>query len=195
MRVIAGKYKGRQIEAVSGKQLRPTMGVAREALFNILSHGRFLDGDKSFLEGCKVLDLFCGCGTLSIEALSRGAERVVLIDIDQAHLNIARENLKSIGEEQRATFIRADSSSPPPARFQCNLVFIDPPYHKDLASQALKSLIKGKWISEGAIVIVETGKTEDIFPPEGFVELENRNYGNSRIRILEWMGTDKKDGL
>lgn len=185
MRVIAGKYKSRKIETVSSKKLRPTTGMAREALFNILSHGNFTNGESNFLDGCKVLDLFSGCGALSIEALSRGADHAVMIDIDQEHLNIARSNAQNIRIEGDCTFIRADSATPPPARFACDLVFLDPPYGKGLIEKALKNLKNGGWIAKNAVIVVETGKTEDIDTPEGYEELHNRKYGNSRIRIMQ----------
>lgn len=184
MRVISGKHRGRAIETVSGKQLRPTMGMAKEALFNILSHGQFAD----LLPDARVLDLFCGCGALAIEAISRGAGHAVLIDIDTAHLDIARKNIKSLGESDNVTFIRSDSSNPPVAHSPCNLIFIDPPYGKKLVDVSLKSLINGKWLAKDAVIVIETGKTEDIKIPEGFTELEDRKYGNSRIRILQWNG-------
>lgn len=186
MRIISGKHRGRKIETVSSKKLRPTTGMAREALFNILSHGRFADGETPFLQDCKVLDLYCGCGALSMEALSRGAAHVVLLDIDQDHLDVARHNIKTIGEIEHATFIRADSSTPPPARFPCNLIFVDPPYGNNLADKTLKNLIKGNWLADKAVIIVETGKTEELDLPEGFTEIDDRRYGNCRIRIFEW---------
>ena len=187
MRVISGKHRGRKIETVSSKALRPTTGMAREALFNILTHGKFAV-DGSFVEGSNVLDLFCGCGALSIEALSRGAKHAILIDIDQTHLDVARHNLTTMGEADNCSFIRGDSSTPPPARFACDLIFLDPPYGKKLVESSLKSLEKGNWLAQDAVIVVETGKTEDLEVPSGFEELDDRKYGNSRIRILQWKG-------
>jgi 16S rRNA (guanine966-N2)-methyltransferase len=186
LRVISGKYRGRKIETVSSKQLRPTTGMAREALFNILTHGRFAPDGEQFLDGCIVLDLFCGCGALSMEAISRGAKHATLMDIDQEHLDIAKKNFRSIGEIDNAAFIRGDSSTPPTARVPCNLIFLDPPYGKNLVPIALKNIIAGKWLAEGAIIVIETAKGEDITLPEGLEEIDDRKYGNSRIRIVEW---------
>lgn len=190
MRVIAGKYKGRSIETLKDKstKLRPTTGKTREALFNILSHGQFAVGGKKILDGARILDLFCGSGALAIEALSRGATYAVLIDMENKHLDIARKNIKNIGEDQNTTFIRANSSMPPPAYVPCNLIFIDPPYNQGLAQVTLENLVKGNWLAPNAIVVVETEKKEDITYPSGFEEMTDRNYGNSRIRILCWNG-------
>jgi 16S rRNA (guanine966-N2)-methyltransferase len=188
MRIIAGKHRGRNIETVSSKKLRPTTGMAREALFNILSHGRFSQDGESLIQDCRVLDLFCGCGALSLEALSRGAVHATLIDIDQAHLDIASKNLRVMGEEENASLIRGDSSTPPPASVPCNLVFLDPPYGRQFAPTALKGIIHGGWLAHDAIVVIETGKTEELETPKGFEELDDRKHGNSRIRILRWLG-------
>jgi 16S rRNA (guanine966-N2)-methyltransferase len=162
------------------------MGMAREALFNILTHGRFATDDYRLMDGCRVLDLFSGCGALSMEALSRGAAHVILMDIDQEHLDIARQNLRSIGESENATFIRGDSSVPPPARIPCDLIFLDPPYNKGLVTIALKNLIAGKWLAQNAVIVIETAKNEDITIPSELEEIDNRVYGNSRIRICQW---------
>ncbi len=188
MRVIAGKYKGRNIETMQdkGKKLRPTTGLAREALFNILSHGQFAVGGKKLLDGARVLDLYCGSGALAIEALSRGASYAVLIDMEKLHLDIARKNIKNLGAEENAAFIRANSSTPPPAHVPCNLIFIDPPYNQGLAQATLENLVKGNWLANDAVVVIETAKKEDITVPEGLEELEDRKYGNSRMRILRW---------
>jgi len=188
MRVIAGKHKGRIIETVSSKKLRPTTGMAREAVFNILAHGNFKEDGSNLLDECRVLDLFSGCGALSIEALSRGASHVTLIDIDPQHLNIARKNISSIGESESASFIRGDSSTPPPATAPCDLIFLDPPYGKGLVASALKNLLSGGWLAKDAVIVVETGKNEDIEQPEYFTQLNDRKYGNSRIRIMQWNG-------
>lgn len=186
MRVISGKHRGRKIETIDSKKLRPTTGMAREALFNILTHGRFAEDDKKLLDGCRVLDLFCGCGALSIEAISRGAAHATLMDIDQEHLDIAKQNFRSMGEIDNTAFIRGDSSMPPKAHTPCNLVFLDPPYGKGLVATALKNIIAGKWLAENAIIVVETAKNEEPEIPEGLVAVEDRKYGNSRIRIFEW---------
>lgn len=190
MRVIAGKFKGRNIETLKDHSptLRPTTGVAREALFNILSHGQFAEDGTNILHGARVLDLYCGSGALAIEAMSRGAGYAVFIDMEKKHLDIARKNIEKLGESENAAFIRADSSNPPPAHVPCNLVFIDPPYNKGLAQITLENLMKGNWLTKDAILVIETAKREDVIVPEGFEELEDRTYGNSRMRIIRWNG-------
>lgn len=182
MRIIAGKHRGRRIETLDSKKLRPTTGMAREAVFNILSHGQF----EGLLDDCDVLDLYCGCGALAAEALSRGARSATLIDIDQEHLNIARDNITAIGEDDYATFLRANSSTPPLARHTCNLVFIDPPYHQGLVDKTLNNLMTQGWLADQAVLVIETNKTEEIALPLSFEQIIDRNYGNSRIRFVTY---------
>ncbi len=181
MRIISGKYRGRRIESLKEQSLRPTMGVAREAIFNILSHGQFSD----FLNGCVVLDLFCGCATLSVEALSRGAKHVVCVDKDPNHLKIAQHNIAHINETNNATFLRMDATHLPPANIKCNLVFIDPPYEQDLITKTLLSIYNNKWLANDAVIIVEASSKKEIELPEYFSKLDQRKYGNSQILILK----------
>lgn len=181
MRIISGIHRGRRIESLKNKTLRPTLGKAREAMFNILTHGRY----QNLLPGAKVLDLFCGCASFSMEALSRGADHVVCIDINPEHLAVAKHNISKIDALDQATFLRADSTRPPHATFPCNIAFLDPPYNAGLAYKALTNAIAQGWLTDDAIVIVETDIKEKFQIPEYFSEVDNRHYGKSNIRILE----------
>ncbi len=181
MRIISGKYRGRRIESVNEQSLRPTMGVAREAIFNILSHGQFTD----LLQGCTVLDLFCGCGTLSMEALSRGAKHVVCIDNNPGHLKVAQNNIAHINETDNATFLRMDATTLPPANIKCDLVFIDPPYDSNLVLPTLNRIISNGWLADGAIIIVEASSKKPVEIPATFAQIDKRKYGNCQIIILK----------
>lgn len=188
MRVISGKYRGKRIESIESKDLRPTTGRAKEALFNILSHGKF----SGILDEAKVLDLYCGCGALAAESFSRGASRVALIDKNNEHLEVARKNIENIGEEDNAVFLRADSSNPPPAIFPCDVVFMDPPYRKGLAVRTLKKLRNSGWLAPSAIIVVETEKRNNDIMPNSYELLDDRIYGSTRIRILQWNGQNNE---
>lgn len=181
MRIISGIHRGRRIETIKNKTLRPTMGMTREAIFNILTHGDYAD----LLPNAIVLDLFCGAASFSMEALSRGAQHVVCMDISNDHLAVARYNIGHINETQKATFIRADSANPPYATKSCNLVFLDPPYNANLASTALIKAIDRGWLSDDAVIVVETEERETFEAPADFIETNNRTYGKSRVRILK----------
>jgi 16S rRNA (guanine966-N2)-methyltransferase len=130
MRIIAGRFKRRQIKAPPGRLTRPTTDRTRESLFNLVE-------SRLSLAGVHVLDLFCGSGSLGLEAISRGAEAVTFVDSDGRVLKTARENAEALGVEDMCEFIKADAvpfiqkyQGPP-----YDLIIADPPYH--LASMAL----------------------------------------------------------
>ncbi|MCD6034427.1 MAG: rsmD [Rickettsiales bacterium] len=193
LRIISGKHRNRRLDTTKDNAVRPTMARAREAIFNILTHGGFRGEDgNTVLDGAVVLDLFAGSGALGIEALSRGARHVIFIDINQKHLDVVRRNLEHVGESDNATLIRSDSSAPPPARFRCNVIFLDPPYDSDMIAKSLKSLVNGNWLEDRAVVVIERGKGEHELPlPKGFTLIDERHYGKSAITILLWNSAAK----
>lgn len=185
MRIIAGKHRGRRIEAPKGKDVRPTSSRTREAIFNIISHGEFSGEDSPLMRGA-VLDLYCGTGAFGLEALSRGAGSVTFVDRNAEVLAIARQNAERFGEHETTRFLRSDSSALPPATSRYALVFLDPPYHSGLVAPTLKSLVMGGWLEENAVVIVEQQEKEKMPPTEGLLPLSERKYGNTRITLLRY---------
>ena len=83
-----------------------------------------------------------------------------------------------------AKVVRADATRPPPAREFCDLVFLDPPYRSGLSAPALAALAEAGWLASGAIVTVELAHNEDIVPPQGFEQIDERRYGAAKIVIL-----------
>lgn len=184
MRIIAGKHRGRRIAMKDDADIRPTSSRTREAVFNILMHASFGRDGESPIIGKRVLDIFCGTGGLGLEALSRGASHVTFIDRNPQSLALARENVTNFKEQDNATFIRSDSTQLPPATFPCTVAFADPPYDKGQAAPALKSLKSAGWLEKDAIVILEISTKDLVQLPEGFEQIDERKYGNSRILIL-----------
>lgn len=115
MRVIAGEFRSRTIKSVSGLAVRPTPDRLREALFNVLA---------TRIPGVVFLDCYAGSGSVGIEALSRGARRAIFVEKNGAALSVLRDNLKSLGVEERATVARQLSKE-----HAADIAFIDPPYH------------------------------------------------------------------
>jgi 16S rRNA (guanine966-N2)-methyltransferase len=187
MYVIAGKHRGRRIEAPEGRAIRPTASRTREAVFNILSHGRYA-GENPLLQGY-VADIFCGSGAMGLEAFSRGAAGVTFVDKSKESLEAAEYNLRHFGEQPRARLIRADSSMLPPAPMPHDILFIDPPYNTGLATGALNTARSGGWLKPEGVAVVEQAIKEDAIIPEGWEELDNRKYGNTRILILRQSGS------
>jgi len=187
MRIVAGKHRGRTLRAPEGRDVRPTSDRARQTLFDMLSHRKFGEANFEF-EGVRVADVFCGTGALGLEALSRGAEHAVFIDIDRKAIEAARENAKSLGEEAHATFLQIDATRPPRCDAPCALLFLDPPYRSGLAGKALAALAEMHWLAPGAIATVEIGAKEDLVPPGGFETVTERKVGAAKIAILRYGG-------
>lgn len=180
MRIVGGRHRGRALEAPPGATVRPTSDRAREALFNILSHGRL----AAPFRDAAVLDAFAGTGALGLEALSRGAAEAFFIESDRAALEALRRNVKTLGEELRAHVIAGDVTRPPPARRGAALAFLDPPYRSGLAAPALAALAEAGWLAPTALVTVEIAAKEEFTPPPGFEVIDERRYGAARLLIL-----------
>jgi 16S rRNA (guanine966-N2)-methyltransferase len=183
MRIIAGKFRGCRLLGPDGRDVRPTSDRAREALFNILEHG------EPPVQGARFLDLCCGTGAVGLEASSRGAVEVVLIDTDRDALRLAGANIGRLGSPSNVTIIAGDAArlGPAPARFE--LVFLDPPYRSGLAAQALKRLRHG-WLADDARLVVELAAGEDLAVPDGYQIEQERRYGAARFVFLRAIGSD-----
>ena len=128
--------------------LRPTSSRAREALFDILAHGRF--AERELIEGALVLDAFAGTGALGLEALSRGAAHATFMERDRHARALLGENIKMLDEEKSANLMAADALHPPRAAAPCDLVFLDPPYGENVAAEALTALAGQGWFAAAA---------------------------------------------
>jgi len=181
MRIIGGEFRGRTIFAPSGAAVRPTADRVREALFNILEHGDF------DLRGARVIDLFAGSGALGLEALSRGAAFALFVEEAAGARAAIRRNIESLGLTGRTKLFRRDATHlgallASLAPFE--LAFVDPPYDRGLAPLALRGLSEGGWLAPCAHVVVETRDTEALDLPPGFALLDERTYGETKLRFL-----------
>jgi 16S rRNA (guanine966-N2)-methyltransferase len=185
MRIVGGKHRGRRIEAPPGLDVRPTSDRAREALFNILIHGHLAIDGTSPLPGARVLDAFAGSGAFGLEALSRGAAQALFIEKDAKACAAIRANAQSLGETAAIVVVPGDATNPPPCPgAPCAIAFLDPPYGKGLAAPALAALAARGWLADGALCVVEAGAIEILAAPAGFVILDERRYGKTRLVIL-----------
>jgi 16S rRNA (guanine966-N2)-methyltransferase len=183
MRIVGGRHRGRRLVAPPGEAVRPTSDRAREALFDILSHGSFAASGLPFA-GRSVLDAFAGTGALGLEALSRGAARAVFIENGVEALAALRRNIAMLGEGGRALVLPGDATRPPRAGEACALVFVDPPYRSGLAGPALAALDKAGWLAPEALAVIETAARERTPPPAGFTPLDERVYGAARLTFF-----------
>ena len=183
MRIIAGTHRGTALAEVGkgdeAAHLRPTTDRVRESLFNVLQGGRFGDPIKDV----HVLDLFAGTGALGLEALSRGATRVTFVDNGRAAQKLIRDNITKLRRQSDTDLLTTDSAKLP-AGVACGLIFLDPPYGKNLGTKALSSAVANGWVGKGALVVWEENQPQ-IAPP-GFTRLDQRRYGDSWITFLRY---------
>ncbi|SMQ59256.1 16S rRNA (guanine966-N2)-methyltransferase [Devosia lucknowensis] len=185
MRIVAGKYRGKQLTSPSDDTIRPTSDRARESIFNIL--GSRLG---PVLAGKRVLDLFAGTGALGLEALSRGADHVTFVDTGAEARGLIRDHIEAFGAAGITKLLRRDATAlGKPGTFgQFDLIFLDPPYSKGLGQLALAELSANGWIAPGATVVWEESADADIAVPTGFTLEDGRNYGAATVRFLSWAG-------
>jgi 16S rRNA (guanine966-N2)-methyltransferase len=173
LRVSGGEARGRRLQAP--KNIRPTQGLVKQAIFNML-------GPE--IPGAVVLDLFAGSGALGIEALSRGAERAVFVDRQPRGLAILRQNLDALGVKERATVVRGDvvrwlEASPEQVR-AADLVFLDPPYEDEVLDRALKVL---DLEVTDATVLAEHSRRRPL-PPLARLKVDRqRQYGDTMVTV------------
>lgn len=183
-RIIAGQAGGRRLAVPAGRSTRPTSDRTREGLFAAVL------ADLGTLDGAAVLDLYAGSGAVGLEALSRGATDVLLIESDPAAAKIISRNISTVGlpgvQLLRDRAERALRRGPAGARRR-DLVFADPPYAvADAELRQMLELLAGQdWLEPGALVVVERDARSGPPPwPAGYVQDRSRRYGETVL----WYG-------
>ena len=180
MRIIAGNYRGKKLFSPESDKVRPTADRAREALFNILHSS--LEKDWS---AYKLLDVFAGTGAFALEALSRGAAAVALIDKDTRSLE---KNVALCPKEKdRSSVFRQNVLSLPPSAGRYDLLFMDAPYNQGLSEPALRELAAKGWLKPGALCLVEVEKNEQLHIPACYEWQEERIYGLAKVIFLKYV--------
>ncbi len=183
MRIIGGKWRGLHLAEVGEgdpkAHLRPTSDRVRESIFNLLINGSHGD----LVTGTTALDLFAGTGALGLEALSRGATSITLVDDGKAAQKLIAQNIAKMRVEAQVKFLPRDATKLPAAAAPFTLIFLDPPYGKALGEAALASAKTQGWIAPGATILWEEGQPPK--PPQGFALLDQRRYGDTWVTLLE----------
>ena len=181
MRVVGGRLRGRNLAAPKSQSIRPTSDRLRESVFNILAHAY-----DDPIADARVLDLFAGTGALGIEALSRGAAFALLIDDGAEARALIRQNVDTLGLGAATRVFRRDATKLGPVHpvEPFGLAFLDPPYRKGLAEQALASMRDGGWLVPQALVVVEEAADAAVVAPDGFTELDRRTYDDTMVAFL-----------
>lgn len=174
MRVITGTARGRKLKEPVGNDVRPTSDQVKEAIFNICQFD---------VEGRRVLDLFGGTGQLGIEAKSRGAASVDIVDTSRESVRLIRENVSITGLDIRV--LQADAISYLQGCGRYDLVFIDPPYDSGLAEKSLDTIKTFDILSEGGIIICET-RADTTLPELAPPYRKHREYRYGKVKLTTY---------
>jgi 16S rRNA (guanine966-N2)-methyltransferase len=181
-RIIGGTAGGRRIKAPTGDSTRPTSDRVREALFSAV------DAALGSLTGLRFLDLYAGSGAVGLEARSRGAGVVTLVEHDRRTAELIRSNIRNLGfggVDVLATTVSRTLAAPPRAPY--DVVFLDPPYAvaTETVVGDLAALREHHWLAEDAIVVVERSTRSGELPwPPGFTGEREKKYGETTL----WYG-------
>lgn len=179
MRVITGSAKGRKLITLEGEDIRPTSAKVKGAIFNSIQFD---------IEGRNVLDLFAGAGQLGIEALSRGARKAVFVDLSRESIKVVNENLEHCQLKDNATVFNGDGLSYlKTTREKFDIVFIDPPYKKQLTAKALSLVLNV--LNDGGIIVCETDIKEELPEAVGeYTVAKQDTYSKTKLTIYRYNG-------
>jgi 16S rRNA (guanine966-N2)-methyltransferase len=186
MRITGGTLRGRTLTTPRDARVRPTSDKVRQAMFNILIHNDF--GIGFTLDGARVADIYAGTGALGIEAISHGASFCLFVDDSAESRGLIRENVEAFALTGVSKIWRRDATDLGPINTGSggpfDLVFLDPPYRKNLMAPALAALREGGWLAPDALIVAETAEDEPAVTADGFRQLDSRIYGDTRVEFL-----------
>lgn len=182
MRIIAGRFKGHSLRPVAGDQVRSTADRVKESLFNII---------VGVPEDAEVLDLFCGAGSLGLEALSRGAAHVTFVDKSRRSVERARANLQALGADDQGDFLVMEAPAALRAlerhHRQYSLVLADPPYGLGWPAKILRAVAESECLAPVGVLVIEYHKKDPPGePPPGFSLWTERRFGDTMFAIWQW---------
>ncbi|MFC6346741.1 16S rRNA (guanine(966)-N(2))-methyltransferase RsmD [Vagococcus carniphilus] len=190
MRVIAGDFKGRKLNSLSGDNTRPTSDKIKGSIFNMIG---------PYFEDEVVLDLFSGSGNLAIEAVSRGCEKAYCFDNHFKAISIIKENIGLTKKSEAFTVKKMDADKAldwlKGEGIRFDLVFLDPPYAKQVIEKQVEKMLSLGLLNEFAKVVCETDKQVEL--PERILNLEQikvQDYGTTKVtiyKLLEGVGLDE----
>lgn len=180
MRIIAGTRKGTKLSEFEGSSVRPTTDRVKESVFNLI---------QDYVSGARVLDLFCGSGSLSLEALSRGADFAVCVDKDARSAELIRKNISLVRFEDRCLVINKscfDYMNGTDESF--DIIFLDPPYNKGFIEPVMNMIRDKGLLNDGGIIVLESDSTDCHGEKCGFDVLKERKYGRTYITVYALKG-------
>ncbi|MEL7040418.1 MAG: 16S rRNA (guanine(966)-N(2))-methyltransferase RsmD [Pseudomonadota bacterium] len=180
MRIVAGQFRGRSLQAPKALSTRPTSDRARETVFNILSHAPWAPD----LDQARVIDLFAGSGALGLEAMSRGAGFCLFVETAHSARGAIRQNIEALGLFGATRLHRRSAlelgEKPAGLGPPFDLAFLDPPYRKGCVEPCLRALRTGAWLTDEALIVIETAAEETLDLP-GWAVQSDRQIGAATI--------------
>lgn len=184
MRIIGGKARGTKLYTLDGKNTRPTLDRIKESLFNII---------QGNLQDAVVLDLFAGSGALALESLSRGAKKAILCDNHYEAIEIIKKNvIKTHFENETEVLFQDYQKAIKKLKEKTDIIFIDPPYEKNIAIDAIKKILEYEVLEENGLIILETDQLQREL--EQLEDIKNikikdlREYGRVKLIFLNRKG-------
>lgn len=182
MRVIAGVARGRKILSPEGMGTRPTLDRIKESIFNII---------QNRIRDAVVLDQFAGTGSLGLEAASRGARECHLIDKGDITFNYLKQNVINLNFEEKCTCHKGDCYKYLEEFGRIgkvfNLIFIDPPYAKEMIPPSIDLIVKNKLLQKDGLIITKIDTSEEIYGGNEEIRLtDKRKYGNTTVCFYEY---------
>ena len=177
MRIISGSRRGHKLLEFTGQDVRPTTDRVKESVFNII---------HSFIQDARVLDMLCGSGALSFEALSRGAQSAVCIDTDKRSVDIIRKNAQALKFEDKCSILNMscmDYIKRADGKF--DVIFLDPPYNKGFIEPALNAIVENDLLSDDGVIMLESDNTDFYGEIKGLVIYRQRKYGRTYITVYK----------
>ena len=184
MKILSGRYKGKEIKSPSGRDVRPTLARTRESIFNILIHRFHLVFNELI-----ILDLFAGSGSFGLESISRGSAHTIFVDNNSFSIKCINDNLARLGVLDKFTVIESDA-----VEFginknllgEVNLAFLDPPYSTNLIADSLLYICQNGYLQEDALVVIELARGESFDIVQGFSWEYEVSHGKTSVIFLRY---------
>ena len=180
MRIISGRAKGTSLYTLKGNNTRPTSDRAKEALFNIVG---------ADIIDCNFLDLFSGSGAIGLEAASRGAKKVILVDKSRDAIDIIKRNIKKTHLEEKTQIYNLDYNKVLKTKIKekQDYIFLDPPYESNLLYESISVILENNILEKDGTIIAETDKVEEIKKQVEKLSvniIDIRKYGRNQFLFL-----------
>lgn len=182
MRIIAGKARGKKLIPPATMETRPTLDRVKEAMFSII---------QGYIPDAVAIDVFAGTGSLGLEAASRGAKEVYLIDKSNTTFPLLKQNVKNLKFEDFCVPLNMDSYDAlkmlSNKGITFDIIFIDPPYCKEMIPEAIKIVKENNMLKENGIIVTKIDSIEEIY--EGYKDiklLQSRKYGNTTVCFYKY---------